>query len=96
MGLDHPATAFGLTVTPVEVVEDSRCPTGVQCIQAGTVRVRLQLTDADGTSEQVVALGETATTTRNIAIFKDVAPTSTAGQTIDPKSYRFTFRVEKR
>lgn len=94
--LGVPATVFGLTLTPLEVIEDSRCPANANCIQAGTVRVRMQFKDDAETTEQVVTLGQTATTAKNIAIFKEVQPESVTGQVIDPKSYKFVFRVERR
>jgi len=33
----------GFAVIPLRVEEDSRCPTGVQCIQAGTVRLSARI-----------------------------------------------------
>ena len=41
----------------VDVVEDSRCPTGVTCIWGGRAKVRLSLSDPDGTeATQVLTL----------------------------------------
>jgi hypothetical protein len=45
----------GLTVRFVAVVEDSRCPLGVQCVRAGEARVQLQLR-APGSGSDVVVL----------------------------------------
>jgi len=33
----------GRTVTPLAILEDSRCPAGAQCIQAGTVRLQVRV-----------------------------------------------------
>jgi hypothetical protein len=44
-----------LIVKPLAVVEDSRCPTGVQCIQAGTVRVQVKL--RRGRKDEIVVAG---------------------------------------
>lgn len=45
--LGQTATRDGHTVRFAEIVEDSRCPTGVQCVRAGEARIRLEI---DGTS----------------------------------------------
>ena len=38
--LGQVSTALNVSITPKEVVSDSRCPSDVQCIWAGTVEVR--------------------------------------------------------
>jgi hypothetical protein len=47
----------GLSVRPLRVMEDSRCPASVQCIQAGTVRLAVRLRQAGRTRETVLRLG---------------------------------------
>ncbi|PZO55160.1 MAG: hypothetical protein DCF16_03825 [Alphaproteobacteria bacterium] len=37
----------GLTVTPLEVLEDSRCPANVDCVWAGQVRLRVNISGAE-------------------------------------------------
>lgn len=56
-------TGEDLTITYDEVVEDSRCPPGVQCIQAGTATIALTL-----------AKTGIAPATRNLTL--DISPTS--------------------
>lgn len=47
-----------LTATPVRLIEDSRCPLTVQCVQAGRLVVSTRL-DGDGWSQTVpLTLGE--------------------------------------
>ncbi len=48
LGID--VEAFGVSVTPFEIIEDSRCPPDVQCIQAGTLRVAAATDIGDGPS----------------------------------------------
>ncbi len=47
--------ADGLTVRFVAVVEDSRCPMGVQCVRAGEAKVQLDLRLADERNAVVLA-----------------------------------------
>jgi len=42
-GLNQRVYVDGPYVTPLAVVEDSRCPLGVQCISAGRTRVMVQI-----------------------------------------------------
>jgi hypothetical protein len=45
----------GLGVRPIAVVEDSRCPRGVQCVWAGRLRLRAAVS---GVGETELVLGE--------------------------------------
>src|SRR6185437_3005515 len=45
-------SGLGVTITPMKVLEDSRCPVDVECIQAGTVRIDAELSAGMGTSTQ--------------------------------------------
>lgn len=47
----------GLTVTPLEVLEDSRCPANVDCVWAGQVRLRVNVSgvEAELNSDQGLA-----------------------------------------
>ena len=47
-----------LTATPRQLIEDSRCPLAVQCIQAGRVVVSTQITGPGGTETVPLVLGE--------------------------------------
>lgn len=89
-------SGLDVKVVPLELVEDSRCPTDVQCIQAGTVRVRALLTSGLGTAAQVFTLNAPVTTENEIITLVDVMPVKVSTQSISASEYRFTFKVEKR
>jgi hypothetical protein len=94
MSLGQTATVGGVTITPLELVEDSRCPSDVQCIQAGTVRVRARLMSGLGTSNPVFLLGEPVTTEAEAVTLVSVKPeTKVSTVSVPPDSYRFTFKV---
>ncbi|HEY4488484.1 MAG TPA: hypothetical protein VJB97_03120 [Candidatus Paceibacterota bacterium] len=90
------ASGLDVKVIPIEVIEDSRCPIGVQCVWAGTVKVRVQLISGMGTSEQVFELNAPITTESEIVELIAVEPTPYAGVEISQSEYRFTFKVTKR
>lgn len=90
------AGALDVSVTPLEVVDDSRCPPEVQCVWAGTVRVRATLESGLGTSPVTFEIGQSITTEAEFVTLTSVTPTPTAGESINPADYRFTFEVSKR
>lgn len=87
---------FGESVKPIELIEDSRCPEDVTCIQAGTVRVRVELASAMGTSTHVFALGEAVTTESQTITLIEVFPKKNTTKELSDDDYTFIFKVEKR
>lgn len=87
--------ALGVTITPLALVEDSRCARNVQCIWAGTVRVRADIASGMGTSTMTLELGQPITTEAETVTLIAVSPGPSAGTSIPPGDYRLTFRIEK-
>ena len=96
LSLGEAAQFPDVRIMPFEIVEDSRCPSDVQCIQAGTVRVRVETVSAMGTSTDVIALGKTLTTEAEEITFVAATPERRSGSDIAGGDYRFTFKVGKR
>lgn len=95
-GIGKEAAGFDVKITPLKVVEDSRCPKDVQCIQAGTVRVETRVVSGLGTSTPTFTLGKSITTEAEIITLMSVDPLREAGKAIGSKEYVFTFKVSKR
>lgn len=93
--LNQSGNAMGVQITPLEVLEDSRCPSDVVCIQAGTVRVRARLENSLGNSEQIFALNTPITTETETITLVHVNPESISTHTISPSEYRFSFEVKE-
>ena len=85
-----------LTVEPLEVTEDSRCPESVQCIQAGTVRINLKVVSSMGTSTANLKLGDTFTTEAEQITFVSVEPKKFEGGQIQEGEYRFLLNISKK
>lgn len=94
--IDESVSALGVTIIPLEVIEDSRCPIDVVCIQAGTVRVNVLLASGLGESTMVLELGQLVTTEAETITLIDVAPAPISTHTIAPSEYSFRFEVTKR
>lgn len=96
MRLGEQVTFKDLTVRVISLEEDSRCPTGVQCIQAGTVRVKIEVVSAMGTSTPILALGKSITTEAEIIMLTATTPHPARDVSITPSEYQFAFTVTKR
>lgn len=94
--IDQGASALDVRVVPLEVLEDSRCPVDVTCVQAGTVRVRATLESGLGTGEEDFTLNEPITTEAEEVTLVEVTPEPQEGVEIDPSEYVFYFSVIKR
>ncbi|MBX3594499.1 hypothetical protein [Sphingomonas sp.] len=62
VALDQPQRLGGLTITPLAIVEDSRCPINARCIWAGRLVVRAAIAGGYDRLERNFTLGEVAQT----------------------------------
>lgn len=90
------ATALNVSVNVRELVSDSRCPSGVQCIWAGTVEVRAVLSTQVSHGEHVMRLGEARVFGDYNVTLTEVTPYPSTPDPIPESSYRFTFLIERR
>jgi hypothetical protein len=87
--------AFDVSVVPLEVVEDSRCPIDVVCIQAGTVRLLARVTTSFGEKTLIFTLGRPEVVDDSAIELTLVLPTTRSTAPIEKADYRFTFKVTK-
>ena len=87
------AETNGLRVRPVQIIEDSRCPTDVQCVWAGRVRLLTEIELRGGSEllKTTLTLGEPAQVADGALTLVAVAPQKTAKSGTEPGAYRFTF-----
>ena len=99
--LNHPVhlnekiTVGGITITPLEIIGDSRCPVDVQCIQAGTVTLKIQVEKGEAKEIKIVTLEKSTIFTDSRVTLKSVAPVTNSKKTIAAKDYQFMFLVVK-
>ena len=77
-----------LTVKPLEVLEDSRCPANVQCVWAGRLRLRAEISGA----AQELTLGEALQTAHGTVTLTIVKPGAWSEWPGGKPPYRFGFR----
>jgi hypothetical protein len=84
------------SVKLLRVFEDSRCPEGVQCVWAGTVKVEIESITGMGTSTEVIELGKTLTTEGEQITVVSVSPYPKAGEQIAQSAHTVTLNVSLR
>lgn len=84
------------SITLLRVFDESRCPTGVTCIWAGTVKVEILNVTAMGTSTEKIELGKFLTTEGEKIEVISVTPYPTKDTVISQNAYKVTFEVVKR
>ena len=85
-----------LSIELVRIYDDSRCPEGVTCIWAGTVKAELAIVSAMGKSTTSVELDKTITTESEMISLLSVTPYPKQGGIITSGQYQATFEVTKR
>lgn len=90
VSLGQIAAVSGPRVRPDRVIEDSRCPRDVQCIQAGRLIVRVTIFGGGWSREMDLTLGMPVPVADGSLTLVDAVPAS-ADQ---PRRYRFTFRFQ--
>jgi hypothetical protein len=91
-------TSEGIDIKFVDVTTDSRCPTGVECIQAGVVTCETEITKDDVKTQLI--LSEAGTTINNTPFQNytfnfHVSPYPEAGKKIAKSDYRLYLTVSK-
>jgi len=84
---------FGqVKLTPINIDEDSRCPSGTQCIWAGQVRVKVLVEPAGANHAVFATLGQPMGVDGGTLLVQDVSPQRTLTKKIPPNHYHFTIR----
>jgi hypothetical protein len=91
-GLGETAHVDGPSVTPLEVLEDSRCPMNARCVWAGQVRLKVRVHLGARDEERELTSNKPVPVADGALELVEVQPDRVAGETFDPKNYRFGFR----
>lgn len=89
--IDQTASVDGPRVTPLKLIEDSRCPKGAQCVWAGRVRVTVRINLGQRNELRDLTLGEPQPVADGTLTLVEVLPIKKAGDTLYPDEYRFGF-----
>lgn len=82
----------GMRVTPLRVLEDSRCPQNARCVWAGRVRLSVRI----GRTVRELTLGQSVPMAGGQLSLAAVLPERTsATAAIPPRAYRFGFQYQR-
>ncbi len=90
------ATFKALAVKVVKITSESRCPSDVTCIQAGTVAIDIEGITPQGAVKSNLEIGEKVNVSDVQIIFTGVEPPLVSGTQIPTGAYEFTFEVTER
>ena len=92
--LGETARIGDVSIRPIEVVQDSRCPVDVQCVHAGVFHVRVEIRTAREARTEVMELrrGIALEDARSLRL-TEVTPPRRAEPDQGPLDYRMTFTL---
>lgn len=84
----------GPRVTPLRVIEDSRCPMNARCVWAGRVVLRAKVQGGAWQREIDLTLGEPVQVADGALALVSVTPDRRTDLAIKPGDYRFAFTFQ--
>ena len=91
VALGQPVTVGSLVATPLEVVEDSRCPVNARCVWAGRLVVRTRIEGQGWNQTSDLVLGEPYPTRGGTLALVSGDPSPEAGTPTPREAYRFVY-----
>ena len=82
----------GPRITPLKVLEDSRCPMEARCVWAGRVRLEVRVETGAGSSVQELASDKPLPVADGSLELLGVMPPKSTQRAIAPADYRFALR----
>jgi hypothetical protein len=90
--LGETVTVDGPRVTPLKVLEDSRCPANVQCVWAGQVRLSVRIDLGSGSETREIVSNKPLSVADGALTLVEVVPVKKADQPTYSEEYRFGFK----
>lgn len=84
----------GPHVTPLKVIEDSRCPMNARCVWAGRVVLRVKVTGGAWQRTIDLTMGEPMQVADGGLTLVSVTPDKRTDVAIKPRDYRFAFTFQ--
>ena len=84
----------GVYITPLSLVSDSRCPSSVTCIWAGTVVIKIRLEEGTFSEEKEIELGNTVLFRDKTVTLERVTPGKEKTGEIPSSNYIFTLSAK--
>ncbi len=93
VALGEPVWLGDIVLTPMTVVEDSRCPANVQCVQAGELTVSTRITATHWKQNVSMTLGKPYDAPGRTIVLVSATPEKSADRPTLPSEYRFVYEA---
>lgn len=93
VALGQPVMVGALVVTPIEVIEDSRCPINARCVWAGRLVVATRIAGSGRNEAANLTLGEPYSANGETVVLASGNPAPETGREIAMADYRFTYET---
>ena len=93
VGFNRPVWVGDVVVTPLRLVEDSRCPINARCVWPGQAVLEVRIDGSGWRQTDRLTLDEPHSVYNRTLVLTSVEPGTIAGQTVDPSAYRFSFEL---
>jgi hypothetical protein len=94
-GFGQTAIIENLRIRPIKLLEDSRCPTAVQCVWAGRIVVRVEVEGGAGADVADLPMGVPVGLGGVSLTLISTEPGKDSVNPIPLRSYRFTFTIAR-
>lgn len=84
-----------VSITPLQIIEDSRCPLGVQCVWAGRIVLKVRVAEGNAGKEYNFTEGERVITDFGEITMTKVVPVPVHNKQLKPEDYQMTFYIER-
>jgi len=91
--LGMPVAVGDIVVTPMKVVEDSRCPINARCVWAGRLIVETRIDGAGWRTTANISLGESFGTHDRVIELTSGEPNKSTDHEVQMSEYRFTYEA---
>ncbi len=91
VALNQPVWLGEVIVTPLQVLEDSRCPVDAQCVWAGKLTVSTRITATHWQQTAPMTLGEPYSVMNRELVLVSATPAPTSQNQVAQGDYRFLF-----
>ena len=84
----------GPRVTPLIILEDSRCPMNARCVWSGQVRLSVRIVTGNGTSVREIVSNKPLAVADGTLTLGNIRPDKRTDLVLRPSQYRFGFRFD--
>lgn len=94
VGFGQTAYVDGPAVTPLQLLEDSRCPAEVNCVWAGQVRIKVRVTGGSWSKEMELTNGKPVHVADGALTLINITPERRHAAATSKEDYRFIFSFQ--